>query len=320
MGFFELTPTFLDLQPGDHFRLNVKYTPHSPGQHTADILMVCDNCQIREVTILGNACTASVQIEAVDGVPPIFIDEQGSSTQETLDFGATGLNTVAQRVVRLLNTTPLPLQFEWRHFALPLPMLPPTALRTAEAPPLVSSALGEPVEPDTSAFPYTITPSSGLLPPGEGSEFTVSYRPESFDLSTGAALLLPLEVPPEAMPGYGTEDSEPALELGLRLLGRGHGVDLAFEPAAVLGSACTLGAVQTLTATLTNPNVAPRSFRWLDEIGAADDAALLVEVEPAEAELEAGASVELRLKLRGEAPGLLCRELRFAVAPFGNAK
>ena len=130
-GAFELSPTFLDLLPNDHFRLNVKYAPRGEGPQQAELLMVCDNCQIRELTLVGTACVASVQIESVDGIPPIFASADGGiSAQETVNFGDTPLNTVAEKVVRLLNTTPLPLRFEWRHLALPLELLPPTALRT----------------------------------------------------------------------------------------------------------------------------------------------------------------------------------------------
>ena len=102
--------------------------------------MVCDNCQIRELTLLGTACVASVQIEAVDGIPPIFATADGGTsaqettrprpslspshkpspsltpspihephpnsnpspnpTQETVNFGDTPLNTVAEKVAR----------------------------------------------------------------------------------------------------------------------------------------------------------------------------------------------------------------------------
>ena len=95
--------------------------------------------------------------------------EGGVSSQETVNFGETPLNTVAEQVVRLLNTTPLPLRFEWRHLALPLELLPPTALRTAPSAPLVSAHLGEELEPDSAAFPFAVSPPLGQLPPGEVS-------------------------------------------------------------------------------------------------------------------------------------------------------
>ena len=38
-GAFELSPTFLDLLPNDHFRLNVKYAPRAEGPQQAELLM-----------------------------------------------------------------------------------------------------------------------------------------------------------------------------------------------------------------------------------------------------------------------------------------
>ena len=78
---FELTPTFLDLRPGDHFRLHVKYAPRAEGPQQAELLLVCDNCQIRELTLVGTACVASVQIESVDGIPPVFTSADANSAQ-----------------------------------------------------------------------------------------------------------------------------------------------------------------------------------------------------------------------------------------------
>ena len=268
--------------------------------------MVCDNCQIRELTLVGTACVASLQIESVDGIAPIFAPaDTGVSVQETVNFGDTPLNTVAEKVVRLLNTTPLPLRFEWRHLALPLENLPPTALRTvrptgpeppappgppaphatarrqrprqvlccdsracapprlgqAPAAPLYSADLGEALEPDSTAFPFAISPPLGLMPPGEASDFVVSYRPSSFNLDCFAALLVPLDLPPEAMPGYDddpTDDVDPALELGLRLVGRGQGRDLLSYPSALIGSDATKGEEVTLYPyPYPNPNPNP---------------------------------------------------------------
>ena len=142
--------------------------------------------------------------------------------------------------------------------------------------------MGEALEPDSAAFPFAISPPLGLLPPGEASDFVVSYRPSSFNLDCFAALLVPLDLPPEAMPGYDddpTDDIDPALEVGLRLVGRGEGRDLRTYPSALLGSDAIKGEDVTLYVTLTNPNAAPRAFRWdWEHLGGGDDAALLVDV------------------------------------------
>ena len=154
--------------------------------------------------LVGDACTASVQIESVDGMPPAFSSLDGAApqvavhphpppassptstapvlppagglppaltssshpplspqpsshpplpsrlsshrraaSQETVDFGAVSLLTRETRTVRLLNTTPLPLEFEWRCHALPFPMLPLTVLKATPPYPLASAELGD---------------------------------------------------------------------------------------------------------------------------------------------------------------------------------
>ena len=88
----------------------------------------------------------------------------------------------------------------------------------------MSAQLGEELEPDSAAFPFAVSPPLGQLPPGEASDFVVTYRPSSSNLDSFAAVLQPLDLPPEAMPGYSADDdetAEPALEVGLRLGGRG---------------------------------------------------------------------------------------------------
>ena len=40
------------------------------GGYNATLLLVCDNCQIKELRIVGTGCVASLQIESVDGLPP----------------------------------------------------------------------------------------------------------------------------------------------------------------------------------------------------------------------------------------------------------
>ena len=85
IGAFQVSPTFLDLQPGDHFRISVTFSPDSQGPSTASLIMVCDNCQLKEVTLAGEGCVVVINIESVDGQPPLF-EQGGSSSQESIDF------------------------------------------------------------------------------------------------------------------------------------------------------------------------------------------------------------------------------------------
>ena len=132
VGPFTIEPTFLDLQPMDHFRLSVQFSPDAPGPSTASLLLVCDNCQLKELTLSGSGCVVVVNIESVDGQPPLF-EQGGSAAQETCDFTEVGVHTSATSIVRVTNATPLPLQFEWCHFQLPPRMLPLARVSPARA-------------------------------------------------------------------------------------------------------------------------------------------------------------------------------------------
>ena len=343
VGAFEVSPTYYDLGPNDHFLVSVKFSPESPGPHTARLLFVCDNCQIRELWLNGNACVASVSVESVDlrdgngSREPLLAPESGAlqAYQETVDFEELSVYDERTVTVRMFNATPLPLDFVWNFHPLPLPLVPPTRLRTHPVAPLQGALLPPPGDALTTAFPYSISPASGSLAAGEAAEFDVTFAPTLCELSPGAAILVPVGVPAAAMPGaaaLGGPDGAPpspgavlqaaeTTEVGLRLLGRGVGLDLALEPPALLlPDGAVTGVPVTATVVLTNPNASARSWRWLPEQPDEEGEALHIAVEPSEGDLAGGASVEITITALGDAPGLLRRALLFGVMPHGNER
>ena len=69
IGPFEVSPTFLDLQPMDTFTMTVTFRPEVAGPATGRLVLVCDNCQLKELTLAGSGCCVVVNIESVDGQP-----------------------------------------------------------------------------------------------------------------------------------------------------------------------------------------------------------------------------------------------------------
>ena len=186
VGPFEVSPTFLDLQPMDTFTISVAFRPEVAGPATAELILVCDNCQLKELMLAGSGCVVVVNIESVDGQPPLF-EHHGTAAQESIDFNEVGVFTEQKSVVRLTNSTPLPLKYEWLLYELPPTMLPLTRQRTIAPPPLISTALGAPlaigdaVQVEESAIaqlcPFTISPSQGHLPAGEAATFELNFSP-----------------------------------------------------------------------------------------------------------------------------------------------
>lgn len=334
-GPFEISPTFLDLQPMDSFTMSVTFRPEVAGPASAQLVLVCDNCQLKELTVAGSGCVVVVNIESVDGQPPLF-ERGGSAAQESIDFAEVGVFTEQKCLVRLTNSTPLPLQFEWLRYELPPTMLPLTRQRTVAPTPLISTALGEPLSIGDGArgsldpellkhvCPFNISPAEGHLPAGEAASFEVTFSPLAPTLFGGAAILRPVGVPEAALPGYAadpadvSDEGDRQLEIGLRLLGRGEGDDLKLWPGALLlHGGSTIGSSVSQTVTLTNPNGSARSYRCLLEGGG--DEALGVTLDKPDGEVDAGEAVQVRVTMTGHALGTLKRTLTFAVEPHGRA-
>lgn len=66
-GPFSLAPAFLDLSPGASGRLNVTFSPDRPGQHTGEFVLICDNCTVRPLRLLGTGSQVDIKLVGLDG-------------------------------------------------------------------------------------------------------------------------------------------------------------------------------------------------------------------------------------------------------------
>lgn len=222
---FTVSPTLFDLQSGDEFSLDVSFKPLSSNTFSTTLLVHCDNCQTKELRVCGTGCVASLQLESIDGTPPTSEDQQ----QETVDFGEVGVHTRQVKELRLVNTTPLPLDFTWSYFHLPQQLVPLCRLLSEEPELMSSTELLGPLDPGLSLSeqPFSITPRHGSLAAGEAVLFEIAFEPQLAQLATAATMLQTLNVPASAMPG-----ASELPEVGLRMMGRGVGSDLQLIDAS----------------------------------------------------------------------------------------
>lgn len=66
-GPFAVTPTYLELPPGASGQLDVKFTPDCPGHHAANYVLICDNCTVRQLRVVGRSSDVTVQLVEIDG-------------------------------------------------------------------------------------------------------------------------------------------------------------------------------------------------------------------------------------------------------------
>ena len=62
-------PLYFDLDKGDEVGLNIAFEPSSVGEQRERLIMVCDNCQVKDFTLRGFASDVDIQLEEIDGVP-----------------------------------------------------------------------------------------------------------------------------------------------------------------------------------------------------------------------------------------------------------
>ncbi|KAL1524359.1 hypothetical protein AB1Y20_019256 [Prymnesium parvum] len=317
---FQVTPTLLDLQPGDEFTVSVTFTPPHATPFLVPLLLVCDNCRVKEVRLAGIGCITSLQLESIDGLAP-----QGElPQQETIDFGEVGMYTKHTKILRLLNETPLPVDFEWDHFALPPKCAPLTRFMGDAPEKLRRSELIGPLRVDDASteYPFSISPRHGSLAAGEAATFELSFEPHVAQLWSTAIMLSTLNIPASAMPGASS-----LLEVGLRMFGRGVGSDLEVidmngmvAPALLLQGGSQIFKEVPVRLLLRNPNESTRAFRWVSDTAPVDDTSqsFLLDVTPSEGVIEGGGTAEVTVCMCGTSLGMLRRTLNFESTPHGR--
>ena len=254
---FSISPARLNLDTGDHFALNVTFSPKQLGPQELDLVIICDNCQTRSIKVsgVGTMVNVALSIQSQAGMHLGL----NNGTQELL-FGSCCVDAKGTCILSCTNETPLPVPFKWELFSLPLEMLSLSTLRTLDQTPrpiaLDSLRL---ISDQNEDVCFTLTPNEGVLPPNSSMDFTASFHPMEPTLYTLFAKLSMPGVPVGALEI--ADDSENQTMMGLRLEGRGVTEDAFLSPAAlVFPGTALIGDKTTQAVTITNPNNAVRAF------------------------------------------------------------
>ncbi|KAJ9523120.1 hypothetical protein QJQ45_023889 [Haematococcus lacustris] len=89
-------PLFFDMARGDEVVINVGFEPHQMGTARERLVLVCDNCQVRDFTIQGLASEVDVQLEAIDG---LFLSINPSTASGAAAAAAAAAATAAANSV-----------------------------------------------------------------------------------------------------------------------------------------------------------------------------------------------------------------------------
>ncbi|GFR52101.1 hypothetical protein Agub_g14614 [Astrephomene gubernaculifera] len=108
IGPFKIWPLCFEMATNEEIALNVSYEPVEWGNSEERLVLVCDNCQVKTFSLLGNGVSVDVLLHSVDGrmLEPRELDLP-------LWFGEVAPRSGFSKTVSVRNTTKLPFAFEW---------------------------------------------------------------------------------------------------------------------------------------------------------------------------------------------------------------
>ncbi|XP_057411803.1 deleted in lung and esophageal cancer protein 1 isoform X2 [Balaenoptera acutorostrata] len=228
---FGILPSVLELAPGQAVFVQVLFLPTSLGKAEQTFIIVCDNCQIKELVTTGIGQLVALDLIYVSGEKSQ--PEPGELTdltaQHFIRFEPENLQSTASKLLIIRNATHVELAFRWQIMKPNLRSLMP----------------GETYSPDSiKSHPdretaFSIAPDMGALKPHTDHEFLLSFSPrEPGDFHS--VLQMVLEEVPEPMsldlenpkdPSYSVDD---VIVLEIEVKGSVEPFQVLLEPYALI--------------------------------------------------------------------------------------
>nr|XP_023656043.1 deleted in lung and esophageal cancer protein 1 isoform X1 [Paramormyrops kingsleyae] len=297
---FGVSPSLFELQPGQDTVVEVAFFPTAADSFSEVFTVVCDNCQVRDISIQGTGQLVTLQLVSVTGgeewpMPGELCD---FSAQHLVRFGPTNPQCTLQKELVIRNNAHLVLPFRWQ---IMKPNLQPHLFGERAEPPCSEHHV------DTDAA-FDISPADGQLLPHQDHRFLLSYRPEELKdyHSVLHLVLMDIPDPPEEHDSDGTlhhleraANVNDIVVMEIEVKGLTEPRQVLLEPYAILFPGETyVGAAVRKHFKMWNNSKSGIRFQW-DRISDCH----VVEVKPPAGEIGVSKCCDLELVLIGRMPG-----------------
>ncbi|KAL0048861.1 hypothetical protein WJX82_001204 [Trebouxia sp. C0006] len=281
LGPFEVSPADFALDRGEAVQLSIAFSPAVAGGHSESFVVLCDNGTSTAHQLSGKGSEVCVQLHSLEGRQ---LSE--AERRQAIWFGDVVVGARQQRVVRLLNTTPLPLPFCWQQTDEPV----------AEG---SQHAQHEMTDGRFGAMQFHVEPAVGILEAGAAADIALAFCPDSqHRFLSWAQLLVDTSVPGSSIvPKY----SKRVLEIALEGIGAACSV-LVWPPIIRCPAILELGQVIKQELTVSNPGQAAAHVAW-------SCAHLAVALLPRHAAVAAGSEQQFEVVVTGREIGRIQAEL-----------
>ncbi|NXK48995.1 DLEC1 protein, partial [Chauna torquata] len=302
---FGIYPAVFELAPGQSTTVEVVFFPSFPEVSQKTYTIVCDNCQVNDVTVTGVGQLIALELLCVTGgeSSPEPGEVTDVTAQHLIRFDPQNPHATEEKNLVIRNSTHVELPFYWQIIKPNLPPLMPE--ETADSVKLEYSRDME------SAF--SLNPVQGVLLPHADHEFTLTYTPQELKIYHSVIQMVLRDIPESPsllkegmlrnIPEYKAED---AIALEIEVKGSTEPFQLLLEPyAIIIPGESFIGVNVRKTFKMWNNSKSLIKYTW-DKITACD----IMEVEPCTGVIDMNKCCEFELTITGGKPGCVSHNLQ----------
>ncbi|NXY45957.1 DLEC1 protein, partial [Ceuthmochares aereus] len=283
----------------------VVFFPSSPEASQQTYTIVCDNCQVKDVTVTGLGQLIALELLFVAGgeSKPEPGEVTDVTAQHLIRFDPQNPHTTEEKILVIRNSTHVELPFYWQ---IVRPNLKPLISKeTADFTKLKYN------QDKQSAF--SLNPEQGVLLPRAGHEFILTYTPQELKSYHSVIQMVLRDIPAspclekeemlQSIPEYKAED---VIALEIEVKGSTEPFQLLLEPYAIiiLGENF-IGVDVRKTFKMWNNSKSLIKYTW-EKIVSCD----IMEVEPCTGFIGTNECCEFELLITGSKPGCISRNLQ----------
>ncbi|NWH52165.1 DLEC1 protein, partial [Fregata magnificens] len=302
---FGIHPAVFELAPGQSTTVEVVFFPSFPEVSQQTYTIVCDNCQVNDVTVTGVGELIALELLFVTGgeSKPEPGEVTDVTAQHLIRFDPQNPHTTEEKKLVIRNSTHIELPFYWQIIKPNLKPLIPE--ETADFMKLKYNR-------DTESS-FSLNPEQGVLLPHADHEFILTYTPQELKNYHSVIQMVLRDIPEspclvkermlQNIPEYKAED---VIALEIEVKGSTEPFHLLLEPYAIIVPGENFTGVNVRKIfKMWNNSKSLIKYTW-EKIMTCD----IMEVEPHTGIIDMNKCCEFELIITGSKPGCISHNLQ----------
>nr|XP_010339801.2 deleted in lung and esophageal cancer protein 1 isoform X2 [Saimiri boliviensis boliviensis] len=299
---FGILPSVFELAPGHAVLVEVLFFPKSLGKAEQTFIIVCDNCQIKELVTVGIGQLIALDLIYISGEKsqPDPGELTDLTAQHFIRFEPENLLSTARKQLVIRNATHVELAFHWQIMKPNLQPLMPGETYSMDS---------IKCHPDRETA-FSIMPRKGVLSPHADHEFILSFSPHELR-DFHSVLQMVLEEVPEPVSseaenlGQASYPVDDVIVLEIEVKGSVEPFQVLLEPyALIIPGENYIGMNVKKAFKMWNNSKSPIRYLW----GKISDCHV-IEVEPCTGVIEPSEVEDFELNFTGGIPGPTSQDL-----------